>query len=121
MIDLTSRTIDEINGLIQKYTSVLELYIKQQQYIPYLAVIIDVGVKHIKEKHADLPLDWKVWSIIYIKNKYFKDKIPKESDIPELIDEFIGHYKEKYGDYINDLGLSSSEFDRDYGFVRRYI
>jgi hypothetical protein len=120
MIDLTNRTVDEVNGLIQKYASVLEL-IRPQHHIPYLAVIIDIGINHIKEKHADLELDWKSWSMVFIKNKYMKGKINKESDIPELIDEFVEHYKNEYSDYIQHIGMSASDCDKDYGFVCKFI
>lgn len=120
MIDLTNRTVDEVNELIQKYAFVLEL-IRPPQHIPYLAVIIDIGVKYIQEKHRDLELNWKSWSMVYIKNKYKKGKINKESDIPDLIDEFINHYKNEYSDYIQQIGMSASEIDRDYGFVCKYI
>ena len=39
MIDLTNKNVDEINALIQKYASVLELL--KPQYQPYMAFIID--------------------------------------------------------------------------------
>ena len=54
MIDLTNRTVDEINALIQKYASVLELLKPQHQ--PYLAVVIDVGVEYVKEKISRLAI-----------------------------------------------------------------
>ena len=117
MIDLTNKTVEEINGLIQKYASVLELI--KPQYQPFLAVIIDIGVNHVKEKHADLPSDWKTWSIVYLKNKYFNGRVHQESDIPGSIDIFIKYYKDNYVDYINDLGMFTNEFDRDYSFVCR--
>ena len=119
MIDLTNRTIDEINELIQKYSNVLEL-IKQQDVIPYLAVVIDVGVKYIKEKYPNLELDWKAWLIVYLKNVYLKGKIKKESEIPEFIDKFIKEYEDNYVKYIDSLGMFASEFDRDYAFVKKY-
>jgi len=120
MIDLTNRTIEEVNGLIQKYASVLEL-VKPPQQQPYLAVIIDVGIKHVKENHQDLPLDWKIWSIIFTKNKYLNNKLGKESEIPEIIDDFIKHYKDNYKEYIDSLGMYASDFDRDYGFIFKYM
>ena len=73
MIDLTSKSVDEINELIQKYIGVLEL-IKDKKHIPYLAVVISVGIKHIKENYDDLILDWKAWSIINLKHKYLNNK-----------------------------------------------
>jgi len=119
MIDLTNKTIDEVNGLIQKYANVLELI--KPQYQPFMAVILDIAITHVKTNHPDLPLDWKSWSIVYLKNKYFKGRVHKEEDIPGIIDEFIKHYKDNYAEYIQQLGMSASEFDKDYGFVCRYM
>ena len=119
MIDLTNKTVDEINVLIQKYASVLELL--KPQYQPHMAFIIDIGFKYIQENHRDLPNDWKSWSIVVLKNKYFKGKIHEESDISKMIAEFIQHYKDNYAEYIQQLGMSASEFDKDYGFVCRYM
>jgi hypothetical protein len=119
MIDLTNKTVEEVNALIQKYASVLELI--KPQYQPFLAVIIDIGVQYVKTNHNDLPLDWKTWSIVVLKNKYFKGKVHKETDIPNIIAEFIQCYKDNYAEYIQQLGMSASEFDRDYGFVCRYM
>jgi hypothetical protein len=119
MIDLTNKSVDEINELIKKYAQALELI--KPQFQPYLAVIIDIGVKHIKEKHQDLPVDWKAWSIVYLKNKYFKGRIHKESDIPDLIDDLIRHHNDDYKKYIDDLGVFTNEYDRDRGFVHKYL
>ena len=119
MIDLTNKNVDEINALIQKYASVLELL--KPQYQPYMAFIIDTGVKYIQENYPTLELDWKAWSIVVLKNKYFKGKIHNESDIPKIIAEFIQHFKDNYAEYIQQLGMSATEFDRDYGFVCRYM
>lgn len=119
MIDLTNRNVDEINALIQKYVKVLELI--KPQYQPYMAVIIEIAVNHLQEKHTDLPIDWKSWSIVVLKNKYFKGFVHKEEDIPGMIDVFIKHFKDEYAEYIQQLGMSASEFDRDYGFVCRYM
>jgi hypothetical protein len=119
MLDLTNKNVDEINAHIQKYASVLELL--NPQYQPYMALIIDISIRHIQEKHPNLPVDWKAWSIVVLKNKYFKGKVKKESDIPIIIDEFIQHYKDNYAEYIQQLGVSSTEFDRDYGFVCKFI
>jgi hypothetical protein len=119
MIDLTNKNVEEVNALIQKYASVLELI--KPQYQPFLAVILDIAVSYIKENHNDLPLDWKAWSIVVLKNKYFSGKVHKESDIPVIIADFIKHFKDNYADYIQQLGMSATEFDRDYGFVCRYM
>jgi hypothetical protein len=120
MIDLTNKTTEEVNALIQKYVDVLR-FIKPQKEIPYLAVVLDVGIAHVKENFKDLQLDWKAWSIVYLKNKYLDGKLKKEQDIPALINGFVNHYKDNYQEFINNLGMFSSDFDRDYGFVCQYL
>jgi hypothetical protein len=120
MIDLTNRTVEDVNALIQKYASLLEL-IREKQQIPYLAVVLDIGINHVKETYPTLELDWKAWSIVLLKNKYLKGYVKNESDIPVIIAEFIKHFKDNYADYIQQLGMSATEFDRDYGFVCRYM
>ena len=121
MIDLiNNRTIDEVNLLIQKYAGVLEL-IKQQEEIPYLAIVIDVGIKYIKEKHNNLNIDWKAWTIVYLKHKYLNGQIKKEEDILNLIENFLKNYHNNYNKYIDSLGIYSNDFDRDYTFVCKYI
>jgi hypothetical protein len=119
MIDLTNKSIDEVNALIQKYSAVLEL-IKIQEYVPYLAVIIDTGINHIQENHKSLGVDWKAWSIIHLKYQFLTGGIKKYSDIPKLIDGFIKHYNEKYPDFINDTVVFSNEYERDFSFMWRY-
>lgn len=118
MIDLTNKTVEEINGLIQKYTSVLEL-IEEQERIPYLAYIIDIAVNHIKNAHSDLTIDWKAWCIVVLTKLF--SKIKKEGNISEIIDDFVAHYKKEYQNYCDDLALFASEYDRDYGFCYRYV
>lgn len=120
MIDLTNKSIDEINGLIQKYASVLEL-IHQREQIPYLAYIIDIAVNHIKEKHNYLSIDWKAWSVVVIKKLFLDKKINNESDIIKSIDDFIEYQKNEYQNYLNDLAMFTSEYDRDLGFVWGYV
>lgn len=117
---INNRTIDEVNILIQKYAGVLEL-IKQQEEIPYLAIVIDVGVKYVKEKHNDLNIDWKAWTIVYLKNQYLNGQIKKEENISNLIENFIKNYYYNYNEHINNLGIYLSDFDRDYAFVCNYF
>lgn len=113
MIDLTNKSIDEVNQLIQKYAKVLEIIRPEEQ--PYLAVLIDVAHKYIVEKYKDLTADWKTWCIIALKKE--RNKIHRESDVPKIIDEFVEYYKNEYQKYVNNLGVFASEFDRDMGFV----
>lgn len=119
MIDLTNKTVDEINGYIQKYASVLELIKPQEQ--PYMAYIIDVAVNYIKEKYNNLTIDWKSWCTLLVKEQYFNKKLKSEKDIKETIDNFVEHWIKEYNEYCNNLGMYTSEYDRDRGFVYEYM
>lgn len=116
-IDLTNKSVDEINGLIQKYASVLELLKPQDQ--PYFAYIVDIAIKHIETSHKNLTADWKAWSVFVLKKQY--DKIKNESDINKIIDDFIEYWNREYKEYCNNLGMFTTEYDRDRGFVYKYI
>jgi hypothetical protein len=120
MIDLTSENVDKINGLIQKYAFVLEL-ISDQEQIPYLAYIIDTAINYIKKTHNDLNIDWKSWCVILVKEQFLNQKIKSESDIEEIINDFIEYWKKEYKKYCDNIAISSSDYDRDRGFVYEYI
>ena len=120
MIDLTNRTVDEINGLIQKYTPLLELYIKHQNDMPYLAVVIDVGINHLKTNYDKMTIDWKSWIMVLLKEEYFRKLIKSEADIPKEIDDFIIYHNENYENYLKDT-IAASEYDRDRGFIYMYL
>jgi len=121
MIDLTNKSVEQINELIQKYTPVLELFIEKEEHIPYLAYIIDLGVNHIKTKHNNLTVDWKSWTVFIIEKKYFDNKIRVESDIITIIDNFVEFFNKEYQKYIDDLGMFASEYDRDRGFIYMFL
>ena len=120
MIDLSNKTIDEVNELIQKYASALEL-VKPNREIPYLAVIIDVGIKYIKEKHNDLTTDWKAMLIVLLKLLYLKNSINNEANIPTEIENFMTYYNSKYNNYIENLIDYSNDYDKNYKFILNYI
>jgi hypothetical protein len=117
MIDLTNKTVDEINGLIQKYASVLELLKPQDQ--PYFAYIMDIAVNYIETNYKDLNSDWKAWSTFVLRKLY--DKIKTESDIKKIIDDFVEYWRKEYEEYCNNLGMHATEYDRDRGFVYNYM
>lgn len=120
MIDLKSKTVDEINELIQKYSPVLEL-IKEKGHRPYLAYVYDVGINHIKEHHNGLSSDWKAWAVFVINENYWRNKITNESDIIKTINDFIVYYNNEYQNYIDDLAVFSNDFTRDKGFVLKFL
>jgi len=117
MIDLTNKNVEV---LIQKYAPVLEL-IRNREQIPILAYLIDYGVQYIQFKYKFLDIDWKCWAIILIRNQQIQKKINTEKDIDDLIDNFVKYYQESYREYINDLGTSTCDYDRDREFVYRFL
>ena len=119
MIDISNKTIDELNVLIGKYAAALEQIPKNERdSIPYLAVIIDIAVPYIKEKYPELNQDVKAWAIYVLKLllRYLKN----DADIKRVVDEFITYYQAEYINYGSDIVLSASQYDRDYKFVYNY-
>lgn len=109
---------NSIQIIVNKFAPILQ-DIKSEEQIKYLAYTINVGVNHINEKHNDLPKDWKAWAIVGIKNLFLKGKIKKEEEISKKIDEFVDFWKSDYNKYCEDM-ISSTEYDRDKGFVIRF-
>jgi len=111
--------VDEIEKLKFKYEFLKEIF-NDINIIPYLLVVIDIAVNHVKKNHDELTSDWKAWSIVVIKSLYINGKIKKEKDIPIIIDDFIEYQKQEYQNYCDDI-IAATEFDKDYGFVLKYI
>lgn len=121
MTDLTNRTAEEVNALIQKYATLLEVAdAKKREDLPILAIIFDVGINYIKTTHNDLSRDWKAWSMLVVKHKYSNGKIKTEEEVRKTIDDFIAFWKAEYKNYCNDI-ISATEYDRDRGFVFRFL
>jgi hypothetical protein len=119
MIDLTNRTVEEINGLIQKYAQALEV-IKYPEHVPYLALIIDAGVNYLKATYNQMTVDWKSWIIVLLKELYLRKLIKTDKDIPKEIDNFIIYHNQNYENYIKDI-VAASDYDRDRGFIYLYL
>jgi hypothetical protein len=119
MTDLTNRTVEEVNGLIQKYNQLLEVSgVKTVIDAQILVIIIDIAVNHIEEKYKTLNKDWKAWTVVVLKN--LQKKISNVDDVRKIIDEFVGYYALEYQKYVDDL-VWHNEYDRDWGFVHRFI
>lgn len=119
MIDLTNKTSDEINGLIQKYAPLLEL-VKNKKEIPYLAYVLDVAIKYIGTNHKEAHVDQKSWAATIIKWQFEKGKIEKESDITETIDEFFQYIKDELQTYIGNM-VAASQYDLEAGFAFQFV
>jgi hypothetical protein len=117
MIDISNKSVDELNALITTYKLALE-QVYETQTIPFLAVVFDIAVPYIKERYPDLSTDAKTCGVYVLKLllKYLKN----EADIKRVVDEFFAYHKINYPNYGNDIELSASSFDRDYDFVYKY-
>lgn len=120
MIDLTSKTPEELNTLIQKYLSVLQQVKAKPEQYPQLAYIINIAVQYFAIHHMDLPNDWKTWCTLVLKELCLKDKINSEIDITDIIEDFINEYNLNYESYCSYMA-SANEYDQQRGFVHAYI
>jgi cupin superfamily acireductone dioxygenase involved in methionine salvage len=115
MIDLKDKNTEE---LIQKHQSILGL-IKNPNEWPQYAGVIDVGINHIKSKYNNVDLNWKTWaSAILIKNASY---LKSEKEVIDLIDNFLDYVKTNYQFYVDDLGMSVNDYEKDRGFVYRFL
>jgi hypothetical protein len=121
MTDLISKVdkmveedLNAIQEMVNAYTSVLNDVLPVKN-IPYIAYLVDVSVKHIKENHNDKHQDWKSWATLLIKKSFEEGSLVNDEDITPLIDEFF-EYKEKGHDKWCEDMISASDYDRDRGF-----
>lgn len=122
MIDLTNKTVENVDTLIKLYAPVLDILgVKTIEEIQIFAIIFDISVKHIKEKHNDLDVDWKAWSVVVVKKTHTLKKFEYVENIITTIDEFITYWRINYNNYCDNLAIFASEFDRDFGFVYKYL
>jgi len=117
--ELIATEIDAVQAIVNMYTDVLQGTLPEKQ-IPYLGYLIDVCVKHIKENHNDLSVDWKAWAVLMVRNMYLDGIIKTEEEIGENIDNFIKFKDADYKKYCDDI-IASTEYDRDRGFMHKYI
>ena len=120
MIDLTNKTPEELNTLIQKYLPVLQEIKVSPVLYPQLAYIFDVATKHILEKHNELTPEWKSWCMVVLKELFTKSKISNDLDVTNIIDDFVNEYNLNYESYCSYMS-SANEYDQQRGFVHAYI
>lgn len=121
MIDLTSKSTDEINELIRKYSNILVLYNHMENHIPYLAYIFDICNNHLLDKHHDLPNDWKIFSFLLIEKLYFNDNDSLTDEIiVKTIDDFVIHIKNEFENY-NEEYFCSDEYEYKKAFTDDYL
>lgn len=119
MIDLTNKSVEEINGLIQEYAPLLELT-KYRKDIPYLAYVIDIAIKHIETKHKEADVDQKAWAVCAVRWQYLNGKILNDSDITSTIDEFFQYVKDELISFTSNM-IAVSQYDLEAAFVHHFL
>lgn len=126
MIDLINKVNNLIKNNDESINEIINIFspllndVKYKNEIPYLSYLIYLSVNYIKNNYINLSKDWKAWSVVVIKKLYFNSKIKKETDIKNFIDDFIQYYEQEYKNYCDNI-ISATNFDRDYGFVLKYV
>jgi hypothetical protein len=120
MTDLTSKTPEELNTLIQKYLPVLQQIKVSPVLYQQLAYIFDVATKYILEKHNELTPEWKTWTMFVLKELFTKSKIRSDLDVTNIIEDFVNEYNLNYESYCSYM-VSASDYDQQRGFVHSYI
>lgn len=116
MIDLTNKSVEEINGLIQKYAPLLELT-KNKKEIPYLAYVLDIAIKHIETNHNEKHKDQKAWAATIVRSQYLDGKIKRESEITQIIDEFFQYIEDELERYLSNMVGT----DLEAGFAHQFM
>lgn len=127
MIDLTNRvgelSVEEKLNLIHRYKNLIEFFVEKFDELKVLSLLvaIDISVNYIKDKYADIDIEWKQWSVVLIKKLYEDKFLLTDDDVTKHIDAFFEYKKEEYDKYLSDIGLYSSEYYRDLGFLLQYV
>jgi hypothetical protein len=79
------------------------------------------SINYVKKNHNELSVDMKAWCVVVVKKIHERKKFEYEEDITTTIDDFITYWKTNYGDYCNNLAMFASDFDKDLGFIYKYI
>jgi hypothetical protein len=120
MIDLTSKTPEQINALIQKWLPALQESKVPVEHYLQIAYIFDIATPYIKEKYSDLTPEWKAWCMVVLRDLYKKNKINVDDDITNIIDDFFNDFNLNFESYCSYM-VSASEYDQQRGFVHGYI
>jgi hypothetical protein len=119
MIDLTSKTPEQINALIQKWLPALQESKVAVEHYLQMAHIFDISTPYLKEKYSELTPEWKAWCMVVLRDMYKKNKINVDADITNIIDDFVNDYNLNFESYCSYM-VSASEYDQQRGFVHGY-
>ena len=120
--DLSSEELEILRNLVEKYKDLVQ-YV-HHNYAHEFTYVLHLGIEHINEKHNNLSVDWKAWSILLLKimveQKLITNKSQEIHKISDIIDEFVKFYESEYSNYKKNI-VSVSDFERDRGFVYMFV
>jgi hypothetical protein len=116
MIDLTNKSIEDINALVVKYISLLES-IKPEEHAVH-AYIIDYAIKYLNTYFGVINKIWKSWIVVVVKKSI--SELNSESDIEILIKDFIVYHNNNYEAYRENI-VGVDEIDRDCDFINIFL
>ena len=116
------KSIDDIviENLIRSYENLLDNHfpktpIKEQAYI------IGYCIELIKNRYNTYDSIFKSWLVHIIRKLYELKVITMSGEIEQYMDKYVIFYNENYIQYIDDIEMYCSEYDRDIGFINRFI
>ena len=120
MTDLTNNILDlhlsQAEALLKRYASLLQSINPDEQLRH--AYIFDYAIKFINANYFVINKIWKSWLIVVVKNFY--PKITTESDVENIINDFLIYHNDFYENYCNELICNDNE-ERDYMFVYSFL
>ena len=116
MTDSTNNV--NIDNLIQKYLPVLETLHRKEFWVQY-AQIFEISIDYINAKHKGIDYSWKIWTTLLLVN--LVNEIKTNEDVHKIVDEFVKYINDNYKNYCDNLGMSSTDFDKNYLFMSKFI
>lgn len=83
--------------------------------------IISFCYNLIKDKYNAYDSLFKSWLVHIIRKLYELKVITLSSEIEQYIDKYLVFYNENYIQYIDNIEMFCSEYDRDIAFINQFI
>lgn len=117
MINISDKTKEELNIIIQKYEQPL-LTLKNTELYPFYAVIINIVEPILIKKYEIFNAHWKAIIILFLVkniNDFYNQK-----DVENFIIDFEKYYKDEYQKFLTSCVIED-EFERDFIFIKIYL
>jgi hypothetical protein len=116
MIDITNKSVEQLNALKQKYAKILESIPDNEKN--YHAYVIDVAINFINTYYPIINNNWKSWIVVVVVK--LREIINNENDIGNIINKFLIFHNINYDKYIDEI-ICLDEVDRDLDFINDFI